>query len=168
MLSLNIPLQKLFQWFRRPWLWATGGWQLHHNNISAHVWHLVQTFLAKHQITQVTQPPYNLDLASCDFRLFPKLKSPFKGKRFQTVNESGKYDGAADGDWENWVRSQGAYFEGDWGVIVLRTMFLVSSSINVSILHITWLNTFFKDLGYYILFIHSSTNGLLVFKDILC
>ena len=33
--------------------------------------------------------------------------------------------------WENCVRPQGAYFEGDWGVIVLCTMFLVSSSINV-------------------------------------
>ena len=46
----------------------------------------VQGFLAKHQITQVTQP-YSPDLASCDFWLFPKLKSPLKGKRFQTVDE---------------------------------------------------------------------------------
>ena len=38
----------------------------------------------------------------------------------------GKYDGAADSNWENCVRSQGAYFEGDWGVSVLCTMFLVS------------------------------------------
>ena len=28
--------------------------------------------------------------------------------------------------WENTVRSQGTYFEGDWGVIVLCTMLLVS------------------------------------------
>ena len=34
--------------------------------------------------------------------------------------DSGKYDGAADGNWENCVRSQE-----DWGVIVLGTMFLV-------------------------------------------
>ena len=40
--------------------------------------------------------------------------------------DSGKYDRAADGNWENCVRSQGAYFEGDWGVTVLCTMFLVS------------------------------------------
>ena len=39
--------------------------------------------------------------------------------------DSGKYDGAADADWENCVRSQGAYMEGAWGVIVLCTMFLV-------------------------------------------
>ena len=32
------------------------------------------------------------------------------------------------------------------GVIVLYTMFLVSSSINVSIFHSTWLDTFWTDL----------------------
>ena len=62
--------------------------------------------------------------------------------------DSGKYNKAADGYWENCVRSQGAYFEGDWGVIVLCTMFLVSSSINVSIFHITWLDTFWTDIIY--------------------
>ena len=44
-------------------------------------------FFVKHQITQVTQAPYSPDLAPCNFWLFPKLKSPWKGKRFQTVNE---------------------------------------------------------------------------------
>ena len=34
----------------------------------------------------------------------------------------------------------------DWGVIVLCTMFLVSSSINVSIFHSTWLDPFWTDL----------------------
>ena len=43
-------------------------------------------FLAKHQITQqVCQPPYSLDLAPCDFWLFPKLKSLLKGKKFVSV-----------------------------------------------------------------------------------
>ena len=40
--------------------------------------------------------------------------------------DSEKYNRAADGNWENCLRSQGVYFEGDWGVIVLCTMFLVS------------------------------------------
>ena len=41
-------------------------------------------FFVKHLITQVTQPPpYSPDLVPCDFWLFPKLKSPLKGKRFQ-------------------------------------------------------------------------------------
>ena len=29
--------------------------------------------------TQVYQPPYSLDLAPCEFWLFPKIKSPLKG-----------------------------------------------------------------------------------------
>ena len=37
-----------------------------------------------------------------------KLKSPLKGKISDHQWDSGKYDEAADGDWENCVRSQGA------------------------------------------------------------
>ena len=44
-------------------------------------------FVVKHQITQVTQRPYNPDLVPCDFWLFSKLKSPLKGKKFQTIDE---------------------------------------------------------------------------------
>ena len=96
---------------------------------------LCWVFWVKHQITQVTQPPYSADLAPCDFWLFPK--SPLKGKRFQIVDEIHE---AADGSWENCVRSQDDYFEGDWGIIVLCTMFLVSciffnKCLLVSILH---------------------------------
>jgi len=43
-------------------------------------------FFAKHHITQVFQPLYNPHLALCDFWLFPKLKSPLKGRGF--VNET--------------------------------------------------------------------------------
>ena len=49
------------------------------------------------------------------------------------------------------MRSRGADFEGYWGIIVLHTMLRVSSSINVSVFHITWLNTFGTDLAYLIL-----------------
>ena len=68
-------------------MWATGDWQLHHDNKPPHVLRLVQSFLAKRQITQVTQPPYDPDLAPYNFWIFPKLKSPLKGKRFQTIDE---------------------------------------------------------------------------------
>ena len=44
-------------------------------------------FLAKYQITQVTQPLYSPDLVLRDFWLFLKLKSPLKGKRFHTIDE---------------------------------------------------------------------------------
>ena len=87
--------------------------------------HILCSFFEKHQITQVTLPHHSPYLTPCDFKVFPKLKSPLKGKRFQTISDSGKYDGSANGNWENFVRSQAAYFEGDWGIIVLCTMFLV-------------------------------------------
>ena len=70
---------------------ATSDWQLHHDNMPTHASHLVKSFLAKHQITQVTQPPDIPDLVPCDFWFFPKLKSPLKRQRFQTVNEIQEY-----------------------------------------------------------------------------
>ena len=64
---------------------------------------------------------------------FPKTKITFEREEISDCQwDSGEYDRGADGDWENCVRSQGAYSEGDWGVIVLCTMFLVCSSINIS------------------------------------
>ena len=47
----------------------------------------MQSFLVKHQITQVTQCPYSPDLVPCDFWLSPKLKSPLKGKKFESTDE---------------------------------------------------------------------------------
>ena len=72
---------------KRQQLWASGDWHLHHDNTPAHSSALMQTFLVKHRITQVSQPPYSPYLAPCDFWLFPKLKSPLKGRRFQTAND---------------------------------------------------------------------------------
>ena len=85
--SFNIPPWKLFRWFRRLQLWATWDLQLHTDNAPTHASHLLQSFLVKHQITQVTQPPYNPDSVPCNFRLFLKLKSSLKGKTFQTTDE---------------------------------------------------------------------------------
>ena len=48
---------------------------------------LVQRFVVKHPITQMTQPPYSPDLVPSDFWLFLKLKLPLKGKRFQAIDE---------------------------------------------------------------------------------
>ena len=74
----------LWKW---PQLWTTGDWQLHQGNTPTHASYLVQSFLVKHQVTQVTQPPYSLDFISHDFWFFPRLKSPLKGKRFQAINK---------------------------------------------------------------------------------
>ena len=61
------------------------------------------------------------------FLIFPQTKITFEmGEISDRRWDSGNYAGTAVGDWENCVRSQGAYFEGDWSVTVLYTMFLVS------------------------------------------
>ena len=81
---------------------------------------------------------------------FPKTKITFERKKISDCQwDSGKYYQAAEGNWENCMRSQGAYFEGDWGIIVLCTMFLVSCIFFSKCLycfHITWLGTFWTDL----------------------
>ena len=111
--------------------------------------HISCSLLVKHQITQVTQPLYSPDLAPCDFQLFPKLKSPLKGKRFQTVDEIQ----------ENMTGQLMAIGRTVWGPEVPNLkgteaslsyvqcfLYLVSASINVSIFHSTWLDTFWTDL----------------------
>ena len=82
---------------------------------------------------------------------FPKTKITFKkGRDFRPFMYSGKYNETADRNWENCVRFQGAYFEGDWGIMccVQCFLYLVSSSINISIFHITWLDTLWTGLVY--------------------
>ncbi|XP_023288010.1 histone-lysine N-methyltransferase SETMAR-like [Orussus abietinus] len=69
---------------KRPVLWSTGTWRLHHDNAPAHSSHLIQTFLAKNQTPVLQRAPYSPDMVPCDFWLFPKLKRPLKGTRFQT------------------------------------------------------------------------------------
>ncbi|GFY30596.1 uncharacterized protein TNCV_3117581 [Trichonephila clavipes] len=63
---------------KRPQLWESGDWLLHHDNAPAHTSNLVQQCLSKHSIAQLRQPPYSPDIAPCDFWLFPRLKMPLK------------------------------------------------------------------------------------------
>ena len=108
-------------------------------------------FFAKHHITQVTQPPYSPDLVPCNFWLFPKLKSPLKGERFQTVNEIQ----------ENTTGQLMAIERTVWGTeaatlkgtevslsYVQCFLYLVSSSVNVSNFHISWLAGYFLDISH--------------------
>ena len=85
---------------------------------------------------------------------FPKTKINFEREEISDHWwDSGKYDEAADSDsnkgfcsvlnsgwvaWEYCVRSQGAYFEGDWGIIILCTMFLVSFIFFSKCLYCSW------------------------------
>ena len=149
--SLNIPLWKLFRWFKRLQLWATGDLQLHLDNVPTHASPLMQRFLAKHQITQVTQLPNSPDLVPCTFWLFQKLKLPLKGKRFQTTDEiqdntTGQLMEVGKIVWGPKVPT----LKGTEASLsyVQCFLYLVSSSTNVSIFHITWLDTFWTELVY--------------------
>ena len=145
-LSLNIPLWELFRWFRRLQLWATGDWQLHQDNIPAHAPRFMKGFLAKHQIIQVTHSP---DLVPWDFWFFPKLKSPLEGKRFHTTNEIQA----------NMMEQLMAIGRTVWGpkvptlkgtevsLFYVQCFLYLVSSVNVSIFHITELDTFCTDLA---------------------
>ena len=60
-------------------LWSDKSWLLHHDNALAHSAVSARQLLVKKQIAALDHPPYSLDLASCDFWLFPWLKIVIKG-----------------------------------------------------------------------------------------
>jgi hypothetical protein len=62
-------------------LWCNHNWLLHHDNAAAHTSLKTADF-----VTIVPHPPHSLDLAPCDFTLFPKLKMKLKGQCFETVS----------------------------------------------------------------------------------
>ena len=106
-------------------LWATGDWQLYHNT-STDAAHCAEFFGETS-----SQPDDSAQLqhrfGTLQLLSFPKTKVTFEREEISGHWwDSGKYHMAADGEWENCVRSQGAYFERDWGVIVLCPIFLVS------------------------------------------
>ena len=131
-LNLNIPLRKLFRWFRSPGIWTTGDWQLHHNNAPAHASHLCAKFFGKTSNHSGNSAPLKPRLGALWLLAFPKTKITFEREEILDCWwDSGKY-GAVDGNWENCMRSQGAYFEGDRAIIALYMMFLVSFSYYVA------------------------------------
>ena len=52
---------------KRPKLWWSGEWLLHHDNAPAHKALSVRQFLTKHGMTTASQPPHSPDLAPCGF-----------------------------------------------------------------------------------------------------
>ena len=51
------------------------------------LWKNQSRILAKNKTIIMPQQPYSPDLALAEFFLFPKLKTPMKGKRFVTIEE---------------------------------------------------------------------------------
>ena len=102
---------KLFRWFRRPQLWATGDWQLHHDMVPIHASYLVQCSgdTSNHPGDSAPLQPR---FGTLWLLAFLKTKITFEREEISDCWwNSGKYDRAADGNWENCVRSQGAYFK---------------------------------------------------------
>ena len=64
-------------------LFKSGQWHFHQDNAPVHNSILVTDYLTKMGIKTVPQPPYSLDLASCDFWLFLKLS----GCRYETIEK---------------------------------------------------------------------------------
>jgi len=66
-------------WRERPELWRSSDWFLHHDNAPTHTALSVTRYLAPLGRTIVRcHPPYSLDLAPCDFFLFPTMKKTLK------------------------------------------------------------------------------------------
>ena len=134
MLNLNIPEKAT----------AVGNWWL-----VASSWQDAHSCSTSHAVFLVTQPHCSPYLVPYDFWLFPKLKSPMKGKRFQTISEIQ----------ENTMGQLMVIGKTVWGpkVPTLKGtevplscihcfLYLLSSPIDVSVFHSTWLDTFWTDL----------------------
>lgn len=72
---------------KQPELWNNDSWILHHDNAPSHTALIIRDFLAKHSTKIIPQAPYPPDTASCDFFLFPWLKLPLRGHRFESIEE---------------------------------------------------------------------------------
>ena len=68
---------------KRPALFKSGRWHFHQDNTPIHNSILVTDYLTKLGIKTVPYLHYSLDLAPCDFCLFPKLR----GCRYETIEE---------------------------------------------------------------------------------
>ncbi len=61
-------------------------WTLHHDNARPHTAHIVQEYLELHNIEVLSHSSYLLDLAMCDFWIFPMLKKVLCGCHFVSDN----------------------------------------------------------------------------------
>ena len=72
---------------KRTALFKSGQWYFHQDNAPVHNSILVTDYLTKMGIKTVPHPPYNPDLAPCDFCLFHKLKEKLRGCHYETIEE---------------------------------------------------------------------------------
>ena len=114
---------------KRPELWLSQDYYLHHDNAPTHTTLTVCIYLAKIQVSVLPQPPYSSDLAPCDFYLFPKLKMVMKGQCYDDMDAAKQKTDAElrcilrkcfepcmqawVKHWTHCISSSGCYFEGE-------------------------------------------------------
>ena len=163
MLSLNIYSRKLFRWFRRPQPWATGDGQLHH-------WQCTTspciTSRAEFFGETLNHPgdsaPLQPRFGALWCLAFPQTNITFEKEEISDHWwDSGKYNRAADGHWENCVRSPGAYFDGTQASLSdvkslshVQCFLCLVSSIKVSIFHSAWLDTCWIYVCIWYIYVH--------------
>jgi hypothetical protein len=72
---------------KRPELWRTHNWLLHHDSTPAHTSLKTADFVTNNNMVIVPHSPYSPNLATFDFALFLKLKMKLKGRHFGTVSD---------------------------------------------------------------------------------
>ena len=148
--SLDIPPLKVFGWFRRSQLWASGDWQFHHHNTPARASHHMQFFCetSSHPGDSATLQPR---FGAMWLLAFPKTKITFEREEISDHQwDSGKYSRTTDGDGRTVWGPKVPTLKGTEALLsyVQCFLYLVSSSINVSIFLSTWMDTFWTDLLY--------------------
>jgi transposase len=114
---------------KRPELWRAGNLLLHDDNAPSHRALVTREFLTHNSIFTLPDALYSLDLAPCDFFLFPKMKLQLRGRRFdrledihlesQTALAKSRDQGFQHAfqqwqrRWDRCVAAQWNYFEGD-------------------------------------------------------
>ena len=99
----------------------------HHDNAPSHKAIIVNEFLSKNSTNIIEQPPYSPDMGPVDFFLFPNLKLPLRGSRFQSIEDIKEdsrrelksiAENAFESGFNNWIIrwhkciiSGGAYFK---------------------------------------------------------
>ena len=74
--------------YKRPALYRSGFIQLQ-DNAPVHDSCVVKRTLSDLNIEALQHPPYSLDLAICDFFLFPTIKDHLRGRKFESREELG-------------------------------------------------------------------------------
>ena len=130
------------------WWLAASSWQRTHSCIASRT-----EFFGKTSNHPGDSAPLQPKIGTLRLLAFPKIKITLQREEISDHQwNSGQYNGAADGNWENCVRAQGAALkETETSLSYVQCfLYLVSSSINVSIFHTAWMATFWTDLIIYV------------------